>query len=131
MDKTQVTCEGVYIFVSTSANVDACSILFDEFYNLVNIRQRQVVALQELLSRVVGVFCIAYPQRDFDRAKGKVITCNIIGKFERGCAILDIDIEHIVVFFPLVKLFAPRANGIDNVSNFLPGRINAIPLENP
>jgi len=65
MDRTQVTCEWVYILVSTSANIDACSILLDKFDNLVDICQRQVVALQELLGRVIGVFCITYLRESF------------------------------------------------------------------
>lgn len=65
MDRTQVTCERVYILVPTSANIDACSILLDKFDNFVDIRQRQVVALQELLGRIIGVFCITYIKRTF------------------------------------------------------------------
>ena len=72
MGRTQVTSEGVYILVSTSANIDACSILLDKFDNLVGIRQRQVVALQEFLGRVIGVFFITYVRGDFHRARGKV-----------------------------------------------------------
>lgn len=55
-------------------------------------------------------------------------TVDIVRKFEWGNSILDVNIEDVVVLFPLVKLLASRADGINDFPYFLPLITRAIPL---
>jgi hypothetical protein len=46
------------VFVTASTNVNTCSVLFDEAYNLVHVREGKIIDLQESLSRGEGIFYI-------------------------------------------------------------------------
>ena len=58
-------------------------------------------------------------------------TASVVGKLEGRGALLDVDVEDIVVLLALVELLAAGADGIDDVPDLLPVSSRAVPLFGP
>ena len=58
-------------------------------------------------------------------------TASIIGKLEGRGALLDVDVEDVVVLLALVELLAAGADGVDDVPDLLPVSSRAVPLFGP
>lgn len=87
-EQTTPTCERILKARSTGPQLRSLRIRLQELNDLIYIAQRQLIPLQELLSRSVGVLR------------------NVVGKFEGGSTFRDVNIEDVVVFDALIELLA-------------------------
>lgn len=112
------TCVGVYKF-PRALDLDSPRILLYKFDYLVNIFHRQVVLGQESLGgRVRVLYSDINPQER--RIEVQAHTCSIVGQGKWGRAILDVNLEDIIIFFAFIKLLPILANRVHNLSNLGP-----------
>ena len=98
-----LTSVRIYIIFSTCPDINACRILLYKLDDFVYVCQWKFIALQKSLSSAIRVFYIQPMSSGCSMMGTKMeATRDIVRQFEWWYSILDIDIEYIIVFFPLV-----------------------------
>lgn len=98
-----LTSVRIYIFFPTCPNINTCRILLDKFDDFVYVCQWKFVALQKSLSGAVRVFWNQPMSSGCSIIRIRMeATRDIVRQFKWWYSILDIDIEYIIVFLPLV-----------------------------